>query len=151
LKISTGVIDPAAEASQITPTHVIERNEGVTVIMLDSLFKVNSTIVSSLSLLPETPMNAVCIKRGPTTGFRDFNIVLHTTSFSPKARKPMGKFARFKVSKMKQVGVWIDRVSTRSFSNKTYDRGYDNSAICIYISRGRHGKILSVGVLVQRK
>jgi hypothetical protein len=47
----------------------------------------------------------------------------------------MGKFARFKVSKMKQVGVGIDRVSTRSFSNNTYDHGYDNSAICIYISR----------------
>jgi len=39
LKTSTGVTDPAAEASQITPTHVIDRNEGVTVTYVGQSFQ----------------------------------------------------------------------------------------------------------------
>jgi len=40
------------------------------------------------------------MKRGSTTEFRTFPYHFYTTSFSPKARKPMGKFACL-VSKMK--------------------------------------------------
>jgi hypothetical protein len=88
----------------------------------------------------ETPMNAVCIKRGPTTGFRDFNIRFAYYITFPESPKADGRIRALQNLKNKTGrGFWMDRVSIRS----TYDRGCDNSAICV--SRGRHFECWSFG------